>query len=413
MKPFILIFLLPCFSAFGQTKVDLPVDFKEKAFQHVQDLVGFGIRNAGTKSEKQTVEYLMDFYKKLHLSPQTDTFDFEYFSVRSITVFVDDQKIVYKTIYLDPYKNSREISGRTYCFNGDQQSSKIKTDSLKDKVIFTTESAEIYRLARRKPLAIVIVNDNELKDLENKPASIRIKGQIQKKKSFNIYCNLGPKKEKEILLGAHWDSFCGPGADDNASGVSVIMELSRFFRAKKDSLPYSVKVLFFGAEELGELGSKAYADKHIRDTSSTLFYFNLDCVGDTGAIIVDAITGQKGKCLKLPTDYIRAGRDFINSFTLLDPDNDAILYESEIPAWLNDIFTETLNSTHHDYRKVRYCGSDHNSFANKGFITTHMGFDGNNVQHCPADNIKQVNKSSLELAGKIAAEVIINSMMQK
>ena len=83
-----------------------------------------------------------------------------------------------------------------------------------------------------------------------------------------------------------------------------------------------------------------------------------------------------------------------------------------MPAWLNDIFTETLNSTHHEYSKARYCGSDHNSFANKGFITAHMGFDGNNVQHCPADNIKQVSENSLELAGKVAATVIINAMKQ-
>jgi hypothetical protein len=408
MKSFFLVFLLPCFSAFGQTKVELPADFKEKAFQHVQDLASFGIRNAGTKSEKLTVKYLMDFYKNLQLSPHIDTFGFEYFSARSIIVFVNGQKVTYKTIYLDPYKNPQKISGRSYCVDDDQQSSKINADSLRNKIVFTNEKAEIYRLARRKPLAIVIVDENDLKNFNNKPVIVLIEGQTEKKKSFNISCTLGPPRKKEILIGAHWDSFCGPGADDNASGVSVIMELSGFFKAYKDSLPYSIKVVFFGAEELGLLGSEAYSEKHIQDTSSTIFYFNLDSVSDTGAIIIDAITGQKGKCLEPLGNQIKACRDFKNTWNLLDPGYHPIQYESEIPSWLNGAFTETLNSTHHDYRKVRYCGSDHNSFANKGFITVHMGFDGNNVQHCPADNINQVNKNSLELAGKVAAEVIIS-----
>jgi hypothetical protein len=412
MKSFFPVFLLSCSFALGQTKVDLPPDFRERAFQHVQDLVSFGIRNAGTKSEQQTVDYLLDFYKNLQLNPRIDTFGFEYFSAKNISVIVDDQKIIYKMIYFNPYKNPHEITGRTYCFTGAPGMVKSLADSMKGRIIFTDEQAEIYRLARCRPIAIIITENKDLKNINNKPAKIYFDGQAEKKRSFNISCSIGPKKDKEIILGAHWDSFCGPGADDNASGVSVIMELSRFFLKYKDSLPYSIRVVFFGAEELGLLGSKAYTDKHIQDTSSTVFYFNLDSVGDTGAILVDAMTGQKGKCLQPITDQIRACRDFINSWTLLDPDNDEILYETDMPAWLNDIFTETLNSTHHEYRKARYCGSDHNSFANKGFITAHMGFDGNNVQHCPADNIKQVSENSLELAGKVAATVIINAMKQ-
>jgi len=407
MKPFFLVFLLSCSFAFSQTRLELPPDFNERAFQHVQDLVSFGIRNAGTKSEKLTVDYLLDFYKDLHLDPRVDTFGFEYFSAKKISVKVDGRKFIYKRIYLDPYRNSHVLNGRTYCFTGAPAIVKSLADSMKGRIIFTDELTEIYRLVRCRPLAIIIADENDLKNLNNRPARIDIDGQAEKKISYNISCSIGPEKEKQILLGAHWDSFCGPGADDNASGVSTIMELSRFFMAYKDSLHYSVRVVFFGAEELGLLGSRAYAEKHIRDTASTIFYFNFDSVSDTGAILLDGMTGQKGKCLQPPAVQLTACRDFRNSWDLLDPDNNESLYESEIPGWLNKIFTNTLASTGHRYRKVNYCGSDHNSFANKGFITAHLGFDGNNVQHCPADNISQVSKNSLELAGKIAAGVIL------
>ena len=90
MKSFFPVFLLSCSFALGQTKVDLPPDFRERAFQHVQDLVSFGIRNAGTKSEQQTVDYLLDFYKNLQLNPRIDTFGFEYFSAKNISVLVSN-----------------------------------------------------------------------------------------------------------------------------------------------------------------------------------------------------------------------------------------------------------------------------------------------------------------------------------
>jgi len=408
-----IIVILLTFLSFGQTKPELPGDFKEKAFAHVKDLAGFGIRNAGTESENQTIKYLFDFYKNPGLKPQIDTFNFDYFSADDISVFVNGEKIIYKTIYIDPYKNPKGINGQSFYFNPNRQSAKQKADSIRNNIVFTTESAEIYRLARQGPKAIIIVNDKELRSRNGKQTEIRIKGQVEKKQSYTVSCSLGPRKGKEILLGAHWDSFCGPGADDNASGVSVIMELSRFFMNYKDSMPYSIKVIFFGCEELGLLGSKAYTDKHIRDTASTMFYFNLDCVGDTGATIADVITGLKGKCLVARGGPLKAARDFKNTWSLLDPGNDDLLYESEIPAWLDTALVETLNSARHNFRKVRYCGSDHDSFANKGFITLHLGFDGNNEQHCPADNLQQVNKNSLELAGKIAAGVILNAMKHK
>ncbi|MCX6280460.1 MAG: M28 family peptidase [Bacteroidetes bacterium] len=415
-KPALALLISIFFSginAFSQASLVLPAGFKENAFTHVSDLAGFGIRNAGTKSEQLTLNYLLGFYKNLGLSPQTDTFNFEYFSADDILVFVQGKMIRYKTIYVDPYKNPKGVTGQSFCFKGDAKAIKQKADSIRNRIVFTTEPAEIYQLTRRAPLAIIIINDKELKSIHGKQTEIRIKGRVEKKTSYTVSCLLGPKKKKEILLGAHWDSFCGPGADDNASGVSVIMELSKFFMNFKDSLPYTIKVVFFGCEELGLLGSKAYTDKHVWDTASTMFYFNLDCVGDTGDIIADVITGQKGKCLVAPGGPLKSARDFKNSWSLLDPGNDDILYESKIPAWLDTALVETLNSTSHHFRKVRYCGSDHNSFANKGFITLHLGIDGNNQQHCPADNLKQVNKNSLELAGQVAAGLIIETMKEK
>lgn len=66
-----------------------------------------------------------------------------------------------------------------------------------------------------------------------------------------------------ILVGAHYDSVTGsPGANDNASGVAAMLELSRLLAS--ESLPCSVRFVAFVNEEPPffqneNMGSRAYA----------------------------------------------------------------------------------------------------------------------------------------------------------
>lgn len=63
-----------------------------------------------------------------------------------------------------------------------------------------------------------------------------------------------------ILLAAHYDTVPNsPGADDNASGVAVILEIARLL-AKTNS-PRTLKIVFFDQEEVGLLGSFSFTEK--------------------------------------------------------------------------------------------------------------------------------------------------------
>ena len=62
-----------------------------------------------------------------------------------------------------------------------------------------------------------------------------------------------------ILVGAHYDSVAGsPGADDNATGVAVLLELARAFASEPGQSP--LRLVAFDLEELGFLGSRHYAE---------------------------------------------------------------------------------------------------------------------------------------------------------
>lgn len=55
------------------------------------------------------------------------------------------------------------------------------------------------------------------------------------------------ESEPYLLIGGHFDSKNGPGANDNATGIGVIIEIARAIGARPAALP--VLIVAFGAEE--------------------------------------------------------------------------------------------------------------------------------------------------------------------
>jgi Zn-dependent M28 family amino/carboxypeptidase len=86
------------------------------------------------------------------------------------------------------------------------------------------------------------------------------------------------KKGQTIVVGAHLDSVtAGPGINDNGSGSATILEiaeqLAKLGYTKK--LQRQVRFAFWGAEELGLLGSQYYVDS-LTNTQRAKIYANLN-----------------------------------------------------------------------------------------------------------------------------------------
>jgi hypothetical protein len=71
------------------------------------------------------------------------------------------------------------------------------------------------------------------------------------------------KKAGAILLAAHYDTVANsPGADDNASGVAVMLEVARLLGSTPTAR--TLQLAFFDQEETGLLGSRAFVSKAAR-----------------------------------------------------------------------------------------------------------------------------------------------------
>jgi len=102
-------------------------------------------------------------------------------------------------------------------------------------------------------------------------------------------------KDEYIVVGAHFDHLglggrrsgsldpdtliIHNGADDNASGIAGILELSHRLMSNRHLLKRSVLVICFDAEEKGLLGSKYYAENPVRNISNAAMMVNMDMIG--------------------------------------------------------------------------------------------------------------------------------------
>jgi Zn-dependent M28 family amino/carboxypeptidase len=81
-----------------------------------------------------------------------------------------------------------------------------------------------------------------------------------------------------ILIGAHYDGVPGsPGADDNASGVAVLLELARYFQANPANR--SLQLIAFDLEEYGLLGSEVYAKQMAKNQKKIHLMLALEMLG--------------------------------------------------------------------------------------------------------------------------------------
>ncbi len=190
------------------------------------------------------------------------------------------------------YLASQELGGRYPGTSGDTLASEFIADKL--------------RKLKFKPIVKEKKNKGFYQDFTygRKKADTT---QTEQRTTHNIIAVLPGKdkrlKHEYIVVGSHYDHLgmggqgsgsrrpdtlgVHPGADDNASGDAIVLQLARHF--KKVRSPRSIIFAFFGAEEQGLVGSKQFLEwmkhsdgrrKNLPDSINAIVAMvNLDMVG--------------------------------------------------------------------------------------------------------------------------------------
>ncbi|WP_422929878.1 M20/M25/M40 family metallo-hydrolase [Singulisphaera sp. PoT] len=187
---------------------------------------------------------------------------------------------------------------------------------------------------------------------------------IETKNVIGVLEGSGPLADETIVIGAHYDhlghgglmsgslAFLSTdihnGADDNASGTAMVVEMARRLSKRADPLPRRVVFMAFSGEERGLLGSKYYVEHPLIPLSSTVMMVNFDMVGrlnekqeltvyGTGTTPgIDALVDALGKSSGFTIKKIAEG---------LGPSDQQSFYLKNIPV----LFAFT--GTHRDYHR--------------------------------------------------------------
>jgi aminopeptidase YwaD len=108
------------------------------------------------------------------------------------------------------------------------------------------------------------------------------------------------KPDSVVVFTGHYDHLGGmgsetyfPGANDNASGMAMVLSLAKYYAAHPQ--PYSISFICFAGEEAGILGSKYFTEHPLIQLSNIKLLINMDIMGtgNEGITVVNATVYPK------------------------------------------------------------------------------------------------------------------------
>ncbi len=197
---------------------------------------------------------------------------------------------------------------------------------------------------------------------------------------INVHATIPPTEPgpQRVVVGAHFDTIdVSPGANDNASGVAVVLAVARYLR-DVPCRTAAVTVALFDQEEQGLFGSRAFAQ--------TLDPAAVRAVHTIDQVAWDA-DGDRRFELELPTPQLEA-------------------------EWLAAaaVVGASLQSTPTG-------GTDHDSFRARGFAAVglteeYVGGDTSPFRHQPGDTFTSIEPylDYIALAAKLTAQVVLDEV---
>lgn len=133
---------------------------------------------------------------------------------------------------------------------------------------------------------------------EIQPFSFSVKGKTYE--SNNLEVVIKGKSAKTVIVGAHYDGVTGSGSKgfiDNASGAITLLGVAEQIKSKP--LPYTVRLVHFGAEEIGIFGSEAYVNNQKNNLKNVIGMINLDTIIGGDYLYIHSAQAKPYSCKKI------------------------------------------------------------------------------------------------------------------
>ena len=275
----------------------------------------FGSRHCGAPGEKQTGDYIEQYFRELGLDVITEQFpargwrfeDFELYNVSqgcpvpgatacyfSGAVDIEDTPLILTESHIQnleqqPVKNRLcFVTALGMALHYNVIAEKLEALGAAGAVFVSkatdlapnTKTVRSPMISRMGTAAVSMAGAYHMMKHVGDTYRMRIRAESYDTHTRNIIARIGSGQRKGVI-GAHYDAApLIQGANDNASGTAMLLELARLLQ--KEKLPLTLDFVAFSAEEymMGDypVGSKAYLDRHTQE--DICWYFNCDSCCD-------------------------------------------------------------------------------------------------------------------------------------
>ncbi|MBK0401578.1 M28 family peptidase [Adhaeribacter sp. BT258] len=295
------------------------------------------------KGDKKAAEFLQKQFEKVGLKPFHGDY-FQTFSLPVNTVLETELKLDGEKLKpgLDFIPDAAIRSGKgklkilpldTLIYSDEKRGALFLNQNLKSKAILVPEKfwikrsilPDVFAQKMQTAGAVLISHPQKLtytvaKNQNPQPQFDLLQktvGKTPQKVKYEVKANFIPDYQTQNVIGfipgktqpdsflvftAHYDHLGRidentyfPGANDNASGTSLLLELAHYYAQPENQPDYSVVFMAFGAEEAGLVGSRFYVENPFFPLLQIKFLVNLDLTGtgEAGLMVVNGRIHEK------------------------------------------------------------------------------------------------------------------------
>ena len=300
-----------------------------RALEHARMLaVTVGARVSGSESAARASEYLAQEFARYGYTIEKQTFTFESWENRGTRVHVTAPET--RALDAQPlqYSPAGVVEAELVAVSGVGSENDFARANVRGKIALvprgTLPFSDKARNAERAGALATIVYNNApdlfagtLRERTTRPVlalsgregqalldalargGVRVKIESDTvsalKNARNVIAIRHGTRDETIVLGAHYDSVeVGAGANDNGSGVAVLLETARVLAHKR--IQHTLVFIAFDAEEVGLVGSRQYVTSLSDEARGRIVaMINFDMLGGgTGPLLIDG-EGRVGK----------------------------------------------------------------------------------------------------------------------
>jgi len=264
-------------------------------------------RGYAARGQQLAADYLLREFQRFGLQPLSDNylqpFALEVNSFDSVLLLINGQTLVPGTDYLvHPHSGYGEAKGlkagkKTAIF--DYQTPPLSGNPAWELLLETGHPKLTWSVGRETWSLPYFQLSKAATPQKIKQLTYVVRGNFREHLAANVIGFLPGSQQPDsvIVICAHYDhlgrmgSTLFPGANDNASGTALLLDLARHYSRPENEPAYSLLFIAFGAEEAGLVGSTYYVNNPLLPLNRTTLVLNLDLMagGSEGMMVVNAV----------------------------------------------------------------------------------------------------------------------------